>query len=323
MITPFQILQDEWIQIAPLGDHPHEKGIQRIDCECVASMANQFNSISSKIGRMFAGVPMFEGHHDSDPERYPNGRSFAWVRELQDRAGDGLWARLRWTVQGRDLVRNGNYKFVSPLWTARPVGEENGRKVFRPEMLLSLALTNLPNLSLPPLANSKSYMKTLTEILGLNEDAAAEQICSAAETLANARLNLQKNAEALANDLAAERKKVEEERAARIELILANAIVAGRLTLAEKDRWRGELQRDLVTAERTLAGATLVLNQVSQTEGLGNEKAAYDTEATRRIFLNAFMVEKMENGMSHLAAWELAKTMHSQIFEKMKKPVLS
>jgi hypothetical protein len=161
-------------------------------------------------------------------------------------------------------------------------------------------------------------MKTLTEILGLNEDAAAEQICSAAETLANARSTAQKNAETLANELAAERKKVEEERAARIELILANAIVAGRITLAEKDRWRGELAKDLVEAEKSLANAKTVLNQVSQTEGLGNEKTAYDTEATRRNFINAFMVEKMGMGMSHLAAWELAKTSHPQVFEKMK-----
>jgi hypothetical protein len=174
MITPFQVLQDEWIQIAPLGDHPHEQGLQRIDRESIATMANRFNSISAKIGRMFAGVPLFEGNHDSDPEKYPNGRSFAWVTELQDRAADGLWARLRWTNEGRQLVRNGNYKFVSPLWTARPIGDENGQKVFRPEMLLSLALTNLPNLPLPPLANSKNNMKTLTENLGLNEDAAAE-----------------------------------------------------------------------------------------------------------------------------------------------------
>src|SRR5689334_7563832 len=123
-------------------------------------------------------------------------------------------------------------------------------------------------------------MKTLTEILGLNEDAAAEQICMAAETLANSRTSSAQQAEKLANELAAERKKVEEERAARIELILANAIVAGRMTLAQKDRWRGELQKDLIEAERALANAKVVLNQVSQTEGLGNEKSAYDTEAT-------------------------------------------
>ena len=318
-MTPFQILQDEWIQIAPLGDFPHAQGLQRVDALCVSTMAERFNSIRAKIGRMFAGVPLFEGHHDTDPEKYPNGRSFGWVLELGDRGADGLWARVRWAGEGRDLVRSGQYKFVSPLWTGREIARENGKIVYRPETLLSLALTNMPNLPLPPLANEKNHMKTLTEILELNEDAAADAICAKAETLANERSTAQQRVEALANELAAEKKKVEEERTARIELILANAIVAGRLTLAEKDRWRGELQKDLVAAEKNLANAKAVLNQVSQTVDLGNEKTAYDTEATRRNLLNAFVMEKMGTGLSHMAAWELAKTMHPQIFEKMKK----
>lgn len=318
-MTPFQLVQDEWIQIAPLGDFPHAQGIQRVDALCVSAMAARFNSVRARIGRMFAGVPLFEGHHDSDPQLYPNGRSFGWVMELADRTADGLWARVRWAGEGRELVRSGQYKFVSPLWTGREIARENGKIVYRPETLLSLALTNMPNLPLPPLSNCKTNMKTLTEILELNEDAAAEVICAKAETLANERSTAQQRVEALANELAAERKKVGEERAARIELILANAIVAGRITLAEKDRWRADLQKDLVEAEKSLAGARTVLNQVSQTEGLGNEKAAYDTEATRRNFLNAFVMEKMSMGMSHMAAWELAKTTHPQIFERMKR----
>src|SRR5688572_13706653 len=297
MNTPFQIVQDEWMQIAPLGDHAHAQGIQRVDAVCVAQMANRFNSFRARIGRMFAGVPVFEGHHDSDPTKYPNGRSFGWVMELQDRASDGLWARVKWSDEGRQLVKSGQYKFVSPLWTGREIARENGKIIYRPEDLLSLALTNLPNLPLPPLANQRSplppgqpclatllppncvappsqiasdmlsrpalsddkiakqpqppscdqasqrfYMKTLTEILELNEDAAAEQICAKAEILANERATVTRRAEALANELALEKKKVEEERAARIELILANAIMAGRMILAEKERWRGELQ---------------------------------------------------------------------------------
>lgn len=318
-MTPFQIVEEEWIQIAPLGDHAHAQGMQRVDALCVAQMANRFNSFRARIGRMFAGVPVFEGHHDSDPEKYPNGRSFGWVIELQDRGSEGLWARVKWTDEGRQLVKGGQYKFVSPLWTGREIARENGKIIYRPEDLLSLALTNLPNLPLPPLANERGYMKTLTQILELKEDAEADVICAKAETLANERSTAQQRVETLANELAAEKKRVDEERAARIELILENAILAGRATLAERDRWRNELQKDLQEGAKALANARTVLNQVSQTEGLGNEKSAYDTEATRRNFINAFIVEKMDAGMSHMAAWELAKTTHPAVFEKMQK----
>jgi phage I-like protein len=191
MTTPFQLLQDDWIQIAPLGDHPHQLGIQRIDAAAVTAMANRFNCFSARLGRLFSGVPLFEGHHDTDPEKYPNGKSFAWVMELQDRAGDGLWGRVKWTNEGRAMVTSGNYKFISPVWNAREIARENGRPVFRPESLLSLALTNLPNLPLPPLANEQCNMNTITQILALPETATADEICAAVTTLKNSILSPQ------------------------------------------------------------------------------------------------------------------------------------
>jgi len=41
--------------------------------------------------------------------------------ELQDRAGDGLWGRVKWTNEGRAMVTSGNYKFISPVWNVREV----------------------------------------------------------------------------------------------------------------------------------------------------------------------------------------------------------
>jgi hypothetical protein len=73
----------------------------------------------------------------------------------------------------------------------------------------------------------------------------------------------------------------------------------------------------LSEAEKALANTKMALNQVSQTEGLGNEKTAYETEGTRRNLINAFIVKKNGAGMSHMAARELAKTMHPQVFAKI------
>lgn len=318
MTTEFILLQNEWIQIGPLGDHGHEMGIQRIDPAAAATMVRAFNSFGSRLGRLFSGAPVFEGHHDTNPDRYPNGRSFGWVMELQDRAEQGIWGRVKWSEHGVELLKNGNYKFVSPVWEAREISRENGKIVYRPEKLLSLALTNMPNLPLLPLANERQSMKTLIEILELKGEPTGEEICAAAETLANARGAETQRAATLANELIELKKLVDAERAARRDLVLSNAILRGRITLAEKDRWLSELTADFDKAEKELATGAPVLNQTSQTELLGNNKPLYETAESRRIFINSFMLEKMSAGMTHMAAWELAKSTHPHLFEKMQ-----
>jgi len=315
------LLQDEWIQIAPVGDHPHEQGIQRLDGVSIANMAKRFNSLASRVGRVFSGVPLFEGHHDTDPEKYPNGKSFAWVMELQDRAGEGLWGKLKWTNEGRDLVTSGNYKFVSPVWTAREVGQENGRTVYRPEALVSLALTNLPNLPLLPLANEKTTkgnLKTLIEILELKAEASGEEICAAAETLSNARRTEGERAVMLANQLAAETNRANAERAARIELVLANAVLGKRMTLAEKDHWRGELEKDFAVAEEALGKRRPVLNGESQTRALGNERGQYETPAARSLAIKIHMDQKRAQGVKQEDAWAQTRVELAPVFEMME-----
>ena len=359
MNTPFVLLQDDWIQIAPLGDHPHQLGIQRVTADSAAAMANRFNSFRARLGRLFSGVPMFEGHHDTDPDKYPNGRSFAWVMELQNRAADGLWAKMKWTDEGRDLVATGKYKFISPVWNAREIARENGRPVFIPETLLSLALTNLPNLPLPPLANSESHMKTITELLELPNEATPDQICEAVTrlkgevlTLTNQSSNLRtsetsfreseqqeggtdsrraweaKSAEtirALENQLTTRNSELTTaqsqfatERSARIELVLANAIEAGRITLAQREDWKSKLEQDFAVAEAALANCAPALNTKSVTRELGNQKSAYDTAATRQLALTSFITEQLSKGLSYDEAWAKAKTDRSDIFANMQ-----
>src|SRR5262245_54303413 len=70
--SALQILQDDWVMLAPLGDHPHALGIQRFTPEFNQNMANRFNGFFAKLGRLFSGAPTFEGHHDIEPDKYPN-----------------------------------------------------------------------------------------------------------------------------------------------------------------------------------------------------------------------------------------------------------
>lgn len=208
MVTPFQLLQDEWVMLAPLGDHTHALGIQRFTPTFIANMANRFNGFFARMGRLFSGAPTFEGHHDIEPDKYPNSRSYGWIMALEARP-DGLWGKMTWTPEGRDMLQNGAFKFVSPVFIGKPIGQENGKIVFEPIAFKSLALTNEPNLPLPPLANTKNlspqssvlatfnsplrntkdHMETITQILNLTNEASAEEICSAVRLLKNSVLS--------------------------------------------------------------------------------------------------------------------------------------
>jgi hypothetical protein len=79
---------------------------------------------------------------------------------------------------GLQLLENGHYKFLSPYWEARQIGEQDGRPVFEPVALISAGLTNEPNLPLQPLANTRG----VTAVQMANIDDAIS------DALANGRL---------------------------------------------------------------------------------------------------------------------------------------
>jgi hypothetical protein len=333
--SAFKILQDEWVMLAPLGDHPHALGIQRFTPAFIQNMANRFNGFFARMGRLFSGAPTFEGHHDIEPDKYPNSRSYGWIMALEARA-DGLWGKMTWTPEGREMLQNGAFKFVSPVFIGKPLAKENGRTVFEPIAFKSLALTNEPNLALPPLANQKDNMQTITEVLQLNSDATAEQIIEAARalngrvtTLENENQNLRtsassadENARILANaqtELSNAIARADAAQTRLVGMILDNAIRENRITLAQRDHWKGEHEKDFAAGETQLANQQPVLNTESTTRELGNHKNAYDTEATRRAALTAYIAEQESTGLSYDEAWAKAKVERADIFANMAR----
>jgi hypothetical protein len=78
----FEAGQDAFVQISPLGDFPHAKGLQRMDRAAAEGMVNHFNKFSSKLGRMFVGVPFYVGHPDLPglENEYPDRKAYGWVK---------------------------------------------------------------------------------------------------------------------------------------------------------------------------------------------------------------------------------------------------
>jgi hypothetical protein len=149
----FVLLQEDWVQLSPYGEFPHARGLQRVDRAAAEGLAAQFRSFLGRAGRLFGGVPFYVGHPDlPQASELCDRKAYGWVEELQARE-DGLYGRVKWSEAGLELLRNGHFKFLSPFWEAKEIAVEGGRKVYRPTVLISVGLTNQPNLPVRPLAN--------------------------------------------------------------------------------------------------------------------------------------------------------------------------
>jgi hypothetical protein len=175
----FNLLQKDWVQLSPYGDFPHAQGLQRVSFGAAKTMERNFATLGAKASRLFAGAPMFVGHPDVPQfaNQFPDRKAYGWIMALEARP-DGLYGRMKWSPAGLQLLENGHYKFLSPYWEARQIGEQDGRPVFEPVALISAGLTNEPNLPVQPLANTRQV--TAVQLANI-EDAISD-------ALANGRL---------------------------------------------------------------------------------------------------------------------------------------
>lgn len=167
-----------YLRIVEYGEHPHTKGMQRIDEEGARRLVAHFHSLRGRLARRFGGLPVYVGHPDDPDYRTQPGhgdtRAHGWVTDLDARP-DGLYGRFRWADTGRDLLANAHYKFLSPRWIMQPVGDGT----FAPVRLLSIGLTNSPNIPGEAIANEDVPLgsgETAVEACGPGTPAAANGV---------------------------------------------------------------------------------------------------------------------------------------------------
>lgn len=144
----------DWTRIAPYGAHPNAIGLQLFDRDGARSMVSALRSEKERAGRDFEGLPVFVGHPDDAGWARDNrhamadtgAKVFGRITDLQDRH-DGLYGRIAWNSDGRPLVSGdaAPYAFQSPRWGMVRV-TRGGHQAFRPVLLHSIGLTNLPNI---------------------------------------------------------------------------------------------------------------------------------------------------------------------------------
>lgn len=96
----------------------------------------------------------------------------AWIKKLENRGKNGLWAEVEWTPRALEFVKNKEYRYLSPVIFSR---KSDGRAI----ILHSCGLTNTPAIDgMEPIANKEEdvqkmdeLLKKLITLLGLGEDA--------------------------------------------------------------------------------------------------------------------------------------------------------
>jgi phage I-like protein len=337
-----ELTAGEWIQLTPLGDFPHSMGMQRVDKAAIEAMANNFNSALARVGRaLFGGVPFYVGHPDVPQlaNEYPDRKAYGWVKALEARA-DGLHAQVEWSEPGKALLANKHYKFFSPYWDARTVGTEKGKTVYQPTKLLSVGLTNQPNLPVKPLANEKdTQMKPTMEI------AALVALLGLANTATEAEVTTEINrikteagkVTGLANEKTTAATALQNEQSAhsttkttlanvikqRNTLALDNAVKAGKITAAQRAEWETKLTDNWDENSKALENTKTVVKTEAKTAGMGGRRGMLANEGdvrTRQQKVQGLVNAKMKAGMDYDSAYAAVKTEHAQLFNEMVEP---
>ena len=207
----------EWIELLPAGEFAGRDGRGPFRLANPAAVIAASGAL-----RMEAGLPIDYDH--ATDFAAPAGRpapAAGWIRAIEVRDG-ALWGRVEWTRHGAAAVAMHEYRYISPVFEYSKSGE-----VMR---LLRAALTNNPNLYLTAIsaraARGESVRTTqsaqgradaapdrgheedtvmdnleaqLRELLGLDEEAAPDEIVAEVR-----RLSGERDAERAEEDSAAE-----------------------------------------------------------------------------------------------------------------------
>jgi len=176
-----QTSASDWLLLVEYGEHPHEKGLQKITQEIAQKLASDFQSLRSRLARKFVGCPVYVGHPD-DPDfncrpGHSDTRAYAWVDAMQAR-DDGLYILPRWSKAGSEMLSSSYYRFLSPRWLMKRTG-----KTFEPVRLVSVGMTNQPNIAGQAIANER-IQKTDTIITAANMSTAlhtSSSLCGLAQ----------------------------------------------------------------------------------------------------------------------------------------------
>lgn len=168
----------KWIMLLPLGRFAGRDGRGPYDAGTAEAMKAVVAATLQRAGTadlvvdydhqsIFAAVPEVGGQAPAA----------GWIKEFEVR-DDGLYGRVEWTARASRAIRQGEYRYISPVYH-----HDKSGKVTR---LLHAGLTNTPNLDLAAVAASTTFsteetpmLKNIALALGLAEAASEADILTA------------------------------------------------------------------------------------------------------------------------------------------------
>ncbi len=133
------------VQLSPFGNFPGMRGDERVIQRCDrAAFAAVVKNFRPEV------LVDFEHHAETGGDT----EAAAWVQCLRVDPVKGLLATFRFTDAGASAVANRRLRFLSPVWELDPAG--------RPTRLVSVGLTNKPNLPVRPVLNTRMEPRAAT-----------------------------------------------------------------------------------------------------------------------------------------------------------------
>jgi len=165
----------EWVRVAPFGHWVHPNfGPFEVTPQNAAEMVANKSLLGIDV------VFDFE-HQTLRNDKAPAG---GWIKELAGR-DDGLWARVEWTDEAREMIQARKYRYYSPVFDFDGEDPRTGKKIGA--VLHSVGLTNTPLLAkdVQALAAKRGLgatqetdmdVKAIAKFIGLPEDATPEAL---------------------------------------------------------------------------------------------------------------------------------------------------
>lgn len=125
--------------------------------------------------RQHLGRMLIDECHATDKPGSTSAPARGWITEVEARP-DGLWGRVDWNAEGRQLVETHAYRSISPVLGIDPRDKKTIRSVMRASLVNTPNLRGLASLNQE---NSMSFMAKLAEKLGLKADASEDDILAA------------------------------------------------------------------------------------------------------------------------------------------------
>ena len=312
---------ENWIRVTPYGEFPNASGLQICDRTAADRMVKHFHSLTGRVGRLFRGLPIYVGHPDYPPvvDDYPDKTVYGHINTLEARA-DGLYGSPNWSNEGKAMVNEKDFLYPSPHWRMEPVHARAG--AFRPVRLVSVGLTNNPNIQGDPLPAQNAQLPnpvpthmqlaTFLNLLSLPADSTDEQIAARIlqlKTDAEARVAAeQKTTAANARAHSAEQ--------ARNETLITIAINDGRITAADRPTWEQSLAQDFSIGSRDLAALRPALNTVPRVAALGGRRDEMGMDVNGITAINEAVAREMKDSSEpdRNKAWSTVKQKHPELF---------